>query len=107
MSNLITVRTPNGGTMASNQAATIDLSHLPLPQPLHHSTTTATILPTLKQPLLSLGQFCDHGYEIKLTKEEICMREKSANTNWTTIGKRNKNNGLWDIPLADSTQTQQ
>ena len=98
--NHIIVRTPDGGTMASTHSATLDLHHLHPDLPAQ--ATTASVLPTLKQPLLSLGQFCDAGFDVVLTSTEVLLAKenKVRYANAKSIGQRNSTTGLWDIPLT-------
>ena len=89
--------------MHSSHSATLNLQHLHPDLP--PQATTATILPTLKQPLLSLGQLCDSGFDVTLTSSNIYLSKKNTvgYPNTTNIGTRNKRTGLWDIPLSPNT----
>ena len=91
--------------MTGSHSANLNLDYLHSDLP--PQATTATVLPSLKQPLLSLGQFCDAGSNIILTKDHIYI-QPHQHTNVqqaTNISTRNQRNGLWDIPLATNTTT--
>ena len=101
--NSIIVSTPNGSTMTASHSADINLNHLISDLP--PQATKATILPSLKQPLLSLGQFCDAGSNVLLTKQHVYLQPQDIPLprQATSIGTRNPVNGLWDIPLSNKT----
>ena len=90
--------------MASTHSATLNLQHLHPDLPVQ--ATTASVLPTLKQPLLSLGQFCDAGFDVILTSSEVLLTKQNEveYQNAKSIGVRNNTTGLWDIPLTPNTQ---
>ena len=70
--DLIIVGTPNGSTMTGSHLANLNLDHLHSDLP--PQATTATVIPSLKQPLLSLEQFCYAGSNIILTKDRIYLQ---------------------------------
>ena len=89
-----TVFLPNNQSITSNATG-----HLPIPS-LSSSSTTAHILPGLKNSsLLSLGQLCDDGCIVHLTKSTIHVFK---NDNLVLHGLRNHNDGLWDVPLPQT-----
>ena len=104
---LIIVGTPNGSPMTASHSTDLNLNHLHSNIPPQAITATATVLPSLKQPLLSLDQFYNAGSNILLIKDHIYLQPHSqANIQHaTTIGTHNLRNGLWVIPLANKTTT--
>ena len=95
--------------MHAIHSASINLNHIHPNLP--PGATSATILPSLTQPLLSLGQFCDTGFDVILTNKNVYLKKQQHHeyTNSTTnkIGTRNTTTGLWDIPLTPTTHQQQ
>ena len=85
--NRIDVALPNGGLMSSTETTNLNIPG---------STTQgqkAHIFNELQSGnLLSVGQLCDDGYEVKFTKEQVnfCKNNKTCFT-----GKRNEENGMW------------
>ena len=83
---------PNGATIASTKKGTLPLSN--------HLTTegsTAKILPGLSSAsLVSLGKLCDDDCKVFLDKKNlIAVKDDEI----ILEGKRNKYDGLWDIPI--------
>jgi hypothetical protein len=69
---------------------------LPLTTSLSIPAKTAHIFSELKAPLLSLGQLCDDGCDVHLSKTKL-----TASKDNTIIleGYRNHSDGLWDVPI--------
>jgi hypothetical protein len=67
--------------------------------PLSVSARRAHVFPGItKNPLLSIGQFCDDGYQAIFTADNVQLA-KNGKT-WT-IGRRNPHNGLWNVDLSN------
>ena len=89
-----TVYLPNNDNITSTAHG-----HLPLPE-LSSASTKTHILPDLQNSsLLSLGQLCDDNCIIHLTKQHLHVFK---NNELILTGFRNKNDGLWDVPLPQS-----
>ena len=89
-----TVYLPNNDNITSTAHG-----HLPLPE-LSSASTKTHILPDLQNSsLLSLGQLCDDNCIIHLTKQYLHVFK---NNKLILTGFRNKNDGLWDVPLPQS-----
>ena len=59
------------------------------------------ILPNLKSSsLLSMGQICDNGCKVVLAQHDLAVVK---NNHIILRGKRNKIDGLWDIPIEKTT----
>lgn len=69
---------------------------LPLTTELTTNAKSAHIFKELKSPLLSLGQLCDDGCEIKLSSTKLTALK---NNNIILQGYRNHHDGLWDVPI--------
>ena len=94
----IPVRLPNGTIIRSTHTAELDMPHLPL------AARQAHIFPDLaNSALLSIGQFCDNGYEARFTKHSVTIQQGA-----TIIlqGQRDPN-GLWVLDLETATTTTQ
>ena len=75
---------------------------LPIPG-LSVNASTAHVLPGLKSTsLLSLGQLCDDGCDVKLTKNKISI---TKNGTVLASGNRCLTDGHWDIKLPITTTT--
>ena len=67
---------------------------------LSSRATTAHVLPHLKSTsLLSMGQLCDDDYNVILNKEKMTVIK---NNRVIMQGKRNKQDGLWEVPFSNS-----
>ena len=66
--------------------------------PLSAVARRAHVFPTMSNhPLLSIGQFCDDGYDATFTSDAVLL-SKDGQT--FTIGTRNHVNGLWTVDLS-------
>ena len=90
-----TVSSANGTTMQSLASGTLKLSKI-----LSPTAQRAHVLNDLKTPLLSMGQLCDNDCTIELSKTKLNVLK---NNNIIMQGKRNLQDGLWDIPLPPVT----
>jgi hypothetical protein len=96
----IPVRLPNGTIIRSTHSALLDLPDLPI------AARKAHIFPDLKNSaLISIGQFCDNGFEARFTKQHVRIID---NHNTTILqGNRDPTSGLWSLnlhsPLAPIT----
>ena len=64
---------------------------------LSNIATEASILPGLNSAsLLSIGQLCDDNYNVTFYKHKM---EVYKNDEKVLIGVRNKEDGLWDVPI--------
>jgi hypothetical protein len=92
------VRLPNGTTIASAHTSTLKLPLLP------HAVRQARILPGLTQhSLLSVGQICDSGCAMTSTATQVTVKNGEL-TIFT--GQRDKESGLWRVPLETSIPLQ-
>jgi hypothetical protein len=92
------VRIPNGAIIALTHTATLNLPSLT------HAARQAHILPGLAQhSLLSAVQMCDSGGAVTFTATKL-----EVTNGKTTIltGQRDKESGLWRIPLQNSIPLQ-
>ena len=80
---------PNGETMVETHIALIPFPQLPL------SVRQCDIFPSLQQPLLYLGQFCDAGCTATLDSETVQLTKDSIAT---LSGKIYHTNGIYFIP---------
>ena len=93
-----TVMLPDMSTIKATKKGTIPLMGL------SSKATTTHILPNLKSAsLLSMGQLCDDGCKIELTKEKINISKKNR---VILQGTRNQEDGLWDIPIQDKSKSE-
>ena len=95
-SNGVRVSIPNGQSMQASHTADIDVDHLPISLP--PAAKLASVFPHLRhKALISLGQFCDAGYDVRLTREAVYLCKDSIETK---IGTRNSATNLWtmDVP---------
>ena len=89
-----TVFLPNNQSITSTETG-----NLPIPS-LSTTSTTTHVLPGLQNSsLLSLGQLCDDGCIVHLTKSTIHVFK---NETLVLSGLRNPTDGLWDVPLPQS-----
>ena len=90
---------PNGTTIQASHIALIDAPHLPL------AVQRAHIFPAMRnKALLSLGQFYDNGYEIKITASTINIVHQ-RDTNLLLTGNRDISNGMWTINISPQTDS--
>jgi hypothetical protein len=92
-------------TVILPDSTTISSTHngqLPIPS-LSKMARNATILPHLKSAsLISLGQLCNDNCDIFLNKTKLFVLK---NNELLLQGFRNKQDGLWDIPLPQPSTT--
>ena len=89
-----TVFLPNNNSITSNASGKLPLSNL------SEDSKKAHILPGLKNSsLLSLGQLCDDGCIVHLTKTTIHVFKNDI---LVLSGIRNSRDGLWDVPLPQT-----
>ena len=103
---LLNLRPTNGPTVHLADDTTIKSTSkgiLPLTSTLSDSAKEAHLFSELKSPLLSLGQLCDDGCEIHLSKTELTA---SKNNNIILKGYRNPSDGLWDVPIPQQIPLQ-
>ena len=87
-----TVLLPNSSTLTSTETG--DLPGLPT---LSKTGKKTAIFNNLHTSLISLGQLCDDGCKVTLTKETL---EAKKNGKTILVGNRSTSgDGLWDIPL--------
>ena len=71
---------------------------LPLSKHLSTTACNAIVLPNLQSSsLISLGQLCDDNCVVTLDKKNLQVKK---NNKVIMNGIRNKNDGLWDIPIT-------
>ena len=94
----ISVQLPNSEIITSTEKGELPLSSLLSPQ-----AKNAIVLPKLTSAnLISLGQLCDDGCSIVLDKNKmIAVKDNTI----VLKGKRNKKDGLWDIPITKTSIT--
>jgi len=84
--------------MQATHTADLDLDHLPIILP--QSAKAASVFPQLKhQALISLGQFCDSGYNCLLTEAAVYLLKGST---ITKIGTRDFFTKLWSMDKKDN-----
>ena len=89
------IRLPNNMSLTASKSGLLPVKHL-TPQ-----ARRAHIIPGLESAsLLSMGQLCDDGCEVRLRKSDMEVRKGEQ-----TIlhGVRNHTDGLWDIHLTNDT----
>ena len=92
-----TVYLPNNTSIKSNEHGFLPLTTL------SKRAQKAHILPGLKNSsLISLGQLCDDNCVIKLTKSHLFVFK---NNQLVLTGIPNNSDGLWDLPLPQTTST--
>jgi len=86
-----TVYLPNNTTITATEKGSLPIKHL------SPKAAETHVLPGLKNSsLISLGQLCDDGCVIHLTKTHMrVFKEKKL----ILTGIRNHHDGLWDVPL--------
>jgi hypothetical protein len=90
----IPLRLPNGTTTWSNHTALLDMPQLPL------TARQAYIFPDLtNSALISIGQFCDNGYEAHFTQQNVTIQ----NDNVIVLTGTRDANGLWVLNLKNDT----
>ena len=101
--NGICVQQPDGTVMQSSHTSLLALPELPLAMRKIH------IFPQMhNKALLSLGNFCDNEYEIKLIKQRVCITHYT-NPSLSLYGNRDEHTGIWtvDITSQKCIQTKQ
>ena len=83
----IDVMLPNGSLMSSSGA-----TNLNIPGSTTHGQKAHIFNELQSGNLLSVGQLCDDGYEIKFTKDQVHF---CKNKSTCFAGQRNKINGMW------------
>jgi hypothetical protein len=87
----LSVRLPNGDTIASTHTVTLNMPSLP------HAARQAHILPGLAQEsLLSVGQMCDSGFSVTFTATDVTVTNGESTI---LTGLRDKDSGMWRTPL--------
>jgi hypothetical protein len=89
----LTVRMPNNETILSYNSAKLNL---PMP---NEQARKAHAFGDLNNNLLSVGQLCDAGYDVKFTKQG----NRHNNNNIVLTAKRDHTNGMWRSPLTGYT----
>ena len=90
----ISVIQPDGSTMQSSHTALIDAPHLPL------AVRQAHIFPSMRnKALLSLGQFCDNGYDVALSQSSIHIIHHH-DSSLSLHGTRDPSNGMWIVDIS-------
>jgi hypothetical protein len=63
----------------------------------------AHVFPSMpNNPLLSMGQFCDDGYNTTFTSDAVLLSKQGRTF---SIGTRNPINGLWTVDLSNNTKS--
>lgn len=84
--------------MQATHTADLNLDHFPIT--LSSSAKTSSVFPQLKhKALISLGQFCDSGFDCKLTATAVYLLK---GTTQTKIGTRDSFTKLWSMDKADT-----
>ena len=93
----ISVIQPDGQKMTATHTALINMPHLPV------AVRKVHLFPDLQnKSLLSLGQFCDNGYEIQLTQTSIHIKN-TTDPSLSLTGSRAGPNSMWMINLLPPT----
>ena len=93
----ISVIQPDGQKMTATHTALINIPHLPA------AVRKVHLFPELQnKSLLSLGQFCDNGYEIQLTQTAIHIKN-TTDPSLSLTGSRAGPNSMWMINLLPPT----
>ena len=91
-----TVYLPNDEAIQSKQHGFLPIKSL------SRAANKVHILPGIKNSsLLSLGQLCDDGCLVNLTKDKLLVYKNDL---LVLKGFRNRNDGLWDVPLPQTQQ---
>ena len=87
------VMLPDNTSIAPSHKGDLPFSHI-----LSDEAKTATVLPHFKNAsLISLGQLCDDGCLINLDVNKLVVTKNNV---VVLQGYRNKEDGLWDIPIT-------
>ncbi len=71
--------------------------------PLSLLARRAHVFPSMtNNPLLSIGQFCDDGYDATFTSDAVLLSKQG---HMFSIGTRNPINGLWTVDLSNNTKS--
>ena len=98
LSNIEEVDGPTVKQLDNTEITTGGTGNVPLSTHLSKAAQSAMILPTLKSAsLISMGQLCDDGCKVVLDKSDLAVVNQN---NVILRGKRNKTDGLWDIPIT-------
>ena len=98
LSNIKEVNGPIVKQPDNTELTTGGTGTVPLSTHLSKTAQSAMILPTLKSAsLISMGQLCDDGCKVVLDKSDLAVVKQN---NVILQGKRNGNDGLWDIPIT-------
>ena len=89
----IKVSLANGTHVHSTHIGYLPQQHLPLQARLVH------LFPNLNKVLLSLGQFCDAGMKIILTKKKLLAVMDDESNDVILEGTRETSDGMWYIDL--------
>ena len=85
------IKLPNDSTIQTSATGNIPIQHLS-----PNATKTYLLQDLNKTNLISLGQLCDDGCHILLTKKNLYI---CKNKELILQGNRNQPDGLWDITL--------
>ena len=86
--------------MQATHTANLDVQHLPIDMPA--AATHASVFPQLQhKALVSLGQFCDSGYDVKLTPAAVFLIKDNTETK---IGTRDDFTRLWAMDKPNTSQ---
>ena len=92
--NGIQVKQPDGAIMTSSHTALLDFPTLPI------AVRRAHIFPSMQnKALLSLGQFCDNGYDVALTRTTISINHHH-NPSLSLYGQRDTTTGMWTVDIS-------
>ena len=89
----VKVSLANGTHVHSTHIGYLPQQHLPLQARLVH------LFPNLNKVLLSLGQFCDAGMKIILTKKKLLAVMDDESNDVMLEGTRKMSDGMWYIDL--------
>jgi hypothetical protein len=71
--------------------------------PLSILARRAHVFPSMtNNPLLSINQFCDDGYDATFTSDAVLLSKQGRTF---SIGTRNPINGLWTVDLSNNTKS--
>ena len=88
---------PDGNTIRATKSGSLPIRHL------SSAAKTVQIFKGLRSAsLISIGQLCDDGCEVALTKNNMIVKKKQ---NIILTGKRNNSDGLWDVELSQNGTT--
>ena len=89
--------------MKASHTSDLNIDHLPITLP--KNAKLASVFPKLQhQALISLGQFCDAGYNIKITSRVTYLCKDQVKTK---IGTHDTKTKLWimDIPHSPKDES--